>query len=89
VLIAKQDGNFWVNSYVNSGMATGGSGDVLTGLISGFLAQKTSPVGAAVGGVFIHSQAGEILKEQLGEHSMIAGDLIDAIPQAILDTIEG
>lgn len=88
-VIAKQDGNFWVNSFVNSGMATGGSGDVLTGLIAGFLAQRTTPVGAAVGGVFIHSQAGEILKENLGEHSMIAGDLIDAIPQAIVDTIEG
>lgn len=86
-VIAKQDGTFWVNPYLNSGLATGGSGDVLTGLVTGFLAQKTTPAGAAVGGVFIHSQAGEIVREHMGEYSMIASDLIDAIPQAITEII--
>ncbi|MCK4397064.1 NAD(P)H-hydrate dehydratase [candidate division WOR-3 bacterium] len=85
---SEQDGSFWLNPHVNSGLATAGSGDVLTGLIIGFLAQKTTPLAAAVSGVYIHSLAGEILKEKMGEHSIIAGDLIDAIPSAILKALK-
>ena len=83
-IIAKQDGAFWLNPYVNSGLATAGSGDVLTGLIIGFLAQKTTPLTSAVSGVYIHSLAGEILRKKMGEYSIIAGDLIDAISEAIM-----
>ena len=87
-VIAEQDGKFWLNSHVNSGLATAGSGDVLTGLIIGFLAQRTTPLAASVSGVYIHSLAGEILKEKIGEHSLIAGDLIDTIPQAIIKALK-
>jgi len=85
---SEQDGSFWLNPHVNSGLATAGSGDVLTGLIIGFLGQKTTPLAAAVSGVYIHSLAGEILKEKMGEHSIIAGDLIDAIPSAIIKALK-
>jgi NAD(P)H-hydrate epimerase len=87
-VIAQPDGQFWINSHVNSGLATAGSGDVLTGLIAGFLAQKTTPIAAAVSGVYIHSYAGELLRETKGEHGLIAGDIIDAIPEAIVKTLK-
>jgi len=87
-IISKYDGAYWLNNYANSGLATGGSGDVLSGLIIGFLAQKTSPLAAAVSGVYIHASAGEILKEKMGEHSIIASDLLDAIPAAIMKVLK-
>ncbi len=87
-IISEQGGAFWLNPNVNSGLATAGSGDVLTGLIIGFLAQRTTPLAAAVSGVYIHSCAGEILKEKMGEHSIIAGDLIDVIPSAIMKALK-
>ncbi len=87
-VISDQEGKFFLNPLVNSGLATAGSGDVLTGLIIGFLAQKTTPLAAAVSGVYIHSLVGEVLKEKMGEHSIIAGDLIDAIPQAITKALK-
>ena len=87
-IISEQGGAFWLNPNVNSGLATAGSGDVLTGLIIGFLAQRTTALAAAVSGVYIHSCAGEILKEKMGEHSIIAGDLIDAIPSAIMKALK-
>ncbi len=80
---AEPDGSFWLNGHVNSGLATAGSGDVLSGLIIGFLGQRTTPLAAAVSGVHIHGLCGEVLLEEIGEHAMIAGDLIDAIPRAI------
>jgi hydroxyethylthiazole kinase-like uncharacterized protein yjeF len=82
-VIAEQDGSFWLNSHVNSGLATAGSGDVLSGLIIGFLGQKTTALAAAVSGVHVHGLCGEVLLEEMGEHAMIAGDLINAIPRAI------
>jgi hydroxyethylthiazole kinase-like uncharacterized protein yjeF len=82
-VIAEQDGSFWLNGHVNSGLATAGSGDVLSGLIIGFLGQKTTALAAAVSGVHVHGLCGELLLEEMGEHAMIAGDLINAIPRAI------
>ncbi len=87
-IVAERDGSFWLNPHVNSGLATAGSGDVLTGLIIGFLAQKTTPVAAAVSGVYIHSLAGELLRDTKGEHALIAGDLVEAIPQAIVKALK-
>ena len=88
-IISKDDGTYWLNNCANSGLATGGSGDVLSGLIIGFLGQKTTPLAAAVSGVYIHSLAGEILRENIGEHSMIAGDILNTIPQAIQQVLKG
>ena len=63
-------------------MATGGSGDVLTGLIAGLAAQGYAPYDAACMGVFLHGLAGDIVKEEYGEESIIASDLANCIPYA-------
>jgi NAD(P)H-hydrate epimerase len=74
----------WVNTTGNPGMATGGTGDVLTGLIAGLLAQHKSRSAAevAAAAVYLHGLAGDIVAAELGETSLIAGDLLDAIPVA-------
>ncbi len=65
-------------------MATGGTGDVLTGVIAALLAQKLAPFEAAQLGVFIHGLAGDIARDQNGEIGLIAGDLVDALPDAFV-----
>jgi ADP-dependent NAD(P)H-hydrate dehydratase len=66
----------------NPGMATGGTGDVLTGMIAALIAQGQSPVQAAVTGVAIHASAGGMAASRLGPISMVATDLIDSLPEA-------
>jgi len=80
--IACPDEMVFFNSTGNPGMATGGSGDVLTGIITGLLAQGYAPKDAAILGVYLHGLAGDIAKENLGEESMIAGDIINYLPMA-------
>jgi NAD(P)H-hydrate repair Nnr-like enzyme with NAD(P)H-hydrate dehydratase domain len=63
-------------------MATGGSGDVLTGVITALLAQGYEPLHACQIGVFIHGSAGDLAKEKFGETGMIAGDICDFLPEA-------
>jgi hydroxyethylthiazole kinase-like uncharacterized protein yjeF len=75
--IALPDGTVYFNSTGNPGMATAGSGDVLTGIITSLLAQGYSPVHAAVGGVYLHGLAGDIASSVRGMESMIAGDIIE------------
>jgi NAD(P)H-hydrate epimerase len=75
--IALPDGRVYFNSTGNPGMATAGSGDVLTGIITSLLAQGHSPVHAAVVGVFLHGLAGDLAASVRGTHSMIAGDIIE------------
>ncbi len=86
--ISLPDGRVFFNSTGNPGMATAGSGDVLTGIITSFLGQGFTPEDAAIAGVFIHGIAGDIAKEKLNETSMIAGDIIDNIPDAINHLIQ-
>jgi len=74
--IASPDGKYWFNSTGNPGMATGGSGDVLTGLICGLLAQGVSPQDAALAGVYLHGLAGDLAAEASSEEALIAGDMI-------------
>jgi NAD(P)H-hydrate epimerase len=83
-LIASPDGQVEVNPTGNPGMAKGGTGDVLTGLVAGLLAQfPAHPVGEVVtAAVYLHGLAGDLAAEQLGQHSMLAGDLLEKIPQA-------
>jgi ADP-dependent NAD(P)H-hydrate dehydratase len=75
---------YYINTTGNPGMATGGTGDVLTGVIAALLAQNLSPFEAAQIGVFIHGLAGDIARDQNGEIGMIAGDMIDALPDAFV-----
>jgi NAD(P)H-hydrate epimerase len=75
-VVADKSGKLWVNSTGNPGMAKGGMGDALTGIIVALLAQGMAPLDAARGGVFLHGCAGDIARDRHGEASMLAGDLI-------------
>jgi hydroxyethylthiazole kinase-like uncharacterized protein yjeF len=81
-VVATKEGKVFVNVHGNSGMATAGMGDVLTGIIGAMLAQKLSPVDAAVAGVYLHSVAGDIALESKGIYSLIASDVIESLPGA-------
>ncbi len=72
----------YVNTTGNPGMATGGTGDVLGGLIAALLGQQLEPFAAAQLGVYLHGRAGDLAREQVGEVSLIATDLLDYLPQA-------
>lgn len=82
-LVATPQGWVFVNSTGNPGMATGGTGDALTGMIGGFLAQGYGASQAACLGVYLHGLAGDLAAKEKGETSMLAGDLIEKIPEAI------
>jgi len=81
-IVADRDGNIWVNSSGNAGMATGGSGDVLTGIIGSLLAQGMNAVDAAICGTYIHGLAGDLAADEFMQRSMIAGDIIAFLPEA-------
>ena len=68
----------------NAGMATGGTGDVLSGIIAAMIGQGMSPCDAACLGVYLHGISGDIAAQEKGQHSLIAGDLIEALPMAFL-----
>ena len=72
-LIAAPDGTVWVNATGNPGMATGGTGDILTGMVAGFIAQNPKRVLQAVcAAVHLHGLAGDVACESVGEHSLVA-----------------
>jgi hydroxyethylthiazole kinase-like uncharacterized protein yjeF len=79
-VIGSPSGEIFINTTGNPAMSSGGMGDVLTGLIAGYLAQKFSPLQACIIGVYIHGLTGDYLKEEMGERGILAGDLADAIP---------
>jgi NAD(P)H-hydrate epimerase len=82
-IVAGPDGRLAVNPTGNPGMATAGTGDVLSGMIAGLLAQGLSPWEAACAGVYLHGLAGDLAASEHGEAGLIAGDVIRAIPRAI------
>lgn len=82
--IATEEGLVFFNSTGNPGMATGGTGDVLTGVLTALLAQNYSPHEAAVAGVFLHGLAGDLAAAGCGMDSLIASDLISYLPGAFL-----
>jgi NAD(P)H-hydrate epimerase len=82
-VIAEPSGQLSINPTGNSGMATAGTGDVLTGIIAGLLSQGVAPASAAKLGVYLHGMAGDIAAERRGTAGLIAGDLIEQIPAAI------
>ncbi|MBN1894059.1 NAD(P)H-hydrate dehydratase [bacterium] len=81
-LIGVPAGEIYVSCTGHSGMATAGSGDVLTGMIAGFLGQACGPLEAAACGVFLHGLSGDLAAEKTGRRSLMAGDLIQGIPDA-------
>lgn len=82
-IVATKEGNIYISSVSNSGMATAGSGDVLAGIITGLLAQGASAEDAAVSGVYLHLAAGELAKRELGEYGMTAEDILKNVPIAL------
>jgi len=83
-VFAAASGPVWINPTGNPGMATGGTGDVLTGMIAGFIAQNLSDISAATRtAIYLHGLAGDIARERMGEHSLVATDILAALPEAI------
>lgn len=82
-LIASPDGEFRINPTGNPGMATAGTGDVLTGIIGSFMAQGLPVMDAAGLGVYLHGLAGDIAAGEKGEAGLIAGDIIDSLPKSL------
>ena len=82
-IIALPDGTAWVNPTGNPGMATGGTGDILTGMTAGVIAQMPNDIAcAAVAAVYLHGLAGDVAAEEMGEHSLVATDLLRGLPEA-------
>ena len=82
---ATPEGNVLVNTTGNSGLAKGGSGDVLTGVIASLLAQGAAPVRAAGAGVWLHGRAGDLAAKRLTAYGMTPADVTLALPEAFLD----
>jgi NAD(P)H-hydrate epimerase len=83
-LIATPSGELYFNSTGNAGMAKGGSGDVLTGIITALLAQEYEPAHAAILGVYLHGYSGDLAARSLSQETMVATDLISFLSQAFL-----
>ena len=82
-IVALPDGTAWVNPTGNPGMATGGTGDILTGMTAGVIGQMPDNIPlAAVAAVYMHGLAGDVAAETMGEHSLVATDLLAALPEA-------
>jgi hydroxyethylthiazole kinase-like uncharacterized protein yjeF len=88
-LVVQPDGEAWVNTTGNPGMATGGTGDILTGMVAGLIAQHPKDAFRAVlAAVHLHGLAGDVACEKFGEHSLVATDLLRGLPQAFRRTRE-
>src|SRR6185312_897280 len=82
-IVANPEGESWVNTTGNPGMATGGTGDILTGMVAGMVAQNPKRAFLAVlAAVYLHGLAGDVAEESTGEQPLVATDLIDALPEA-------
>jgi NAD(P)H-hydrate epimerase len=87
--IATPQGQLWFNNTGNPGMATAGSGDVLTGIITALLAQGYSPMRAACLGVYVHGAAGDAAAQQLGQAALLASDIISATARVFKQAYNG
>jgi NAD(P)H-hydrate epimerase len=86
-LVVTPDGEAWVNMTGNPGMASGGTGDILTGIVAGLLAQNPkATLAAAMAAVHLHGLAGDVARERVGEHSLVATDLLSGLPDAFRRT---
>lgn len=86
--VITSEGDCWYNMTGNAGMATGGAGDVLTGIITGLLAQGYPPHEAAMLGVYLHGLAGDVAAKKMSQEALIAGDIIDYLGKAFLSFAE-
>jgi NAD(P)H-hydrate epimerase len=82
-LVATPQGKIFINPTGNPGMATGGSGDVLSGMIASLIIQEKNILGATAAAVYLHGLSGDIGAKRIGERPLIAGDLIKYLPQAL------
>jgi ADP-dependent NAD(P)H-hydrate dehydratase / NAD(P)H-hydrate epimerase len=86
-LVTRPDGETWVNTTGNPGMSTGGTGDILTGMVAGLVAQHPKEALLAVlAAVHLHGRAGDVMRTRVGEHSMVATDLLKGLPGAFRRT---
>jgi hydroxyethylthiazole kinase-like uncharacterized protein yjeF len=82
-LVADPEGRVFINSTGNPGMATGGSGDVLSGLLASMLIQLRDPLRASIAAVYVHGLSGDLAAQKLSEKALVAGDLIRFLPPAL------
>lgn len=82
-VVTSGSGSTYINTTGNPGMATGGSGDVLTGIISAFAASGMAPLDAARAGALVHGMAGDIAAEKLGQWGMTSADIVQQLPYAL------
>jgi NAD(P)H-hydrate epimerase len=86
-IIADSNGDVYINPTGNAGMATAGSGDVLTGLTSGLLAQSVTKeinvIDGVIAAVYLHGLAGDLAAEQLGQRPLLAGSITEHLPEAL------
>ncbi len=85
--VAAPDGRLYVNTTGNPGMARGGSGDILAGLIGAFIAQGADSFTAAAAAVYVHGLAGDMARDKFGEVGMTPGDMLSLLPEAIRRTL--
>ncbi len=86
-LVVQPDGEAWVNTTGNPGMSTGGTGDILTGMVAGMIAQHPKDaLRAVLAAVHLHGLSGDVMREAVGEHSMVATDLLIGLPEAFRRT---
>jgi NAD(P)H-hydrate epimerase len=88
-IIADPRGDAVINPTGNAGMASGGTGDVLTGMVAALLGQGMAPLLAAIVGVYLHGLAGDVVAQRKGEAGLVAGDLVEAIPEAWMQVAAG
>jgi len=88
-VISSPGGRTLLNPTGNAGMASGGTGDVLTGMVGALLARGRDPLAALYAAVYLHGLAGDLAARVKGEEGLIAGDLVEAIPEAIRQVQQG
>jgi NAD(P)H-hydrate epimerase len=85
---AGPDGHVAINPTGNPGMAKGGSGDVLTGIVGALLAREIEPTAALRSGCYVHGLAGDVAARERGEYAMLASDIIESLPVALRALVE-
>lgn len=82
-VVAAPDGGVKISQVANPGLASAGTGDVLSGAIAGLVAQGLAPFDAAACGVYLHGEAGEVVRQEMGDAGMLASDVLSALPRVI------